>query len=100
MSDPYGRKPRTISEPNEWHEITFQISVDCPVDWDNVDLRKWGQTVAKYTALMMAESHLSEEEVKKLGVLKTLLLNLKVARVKFVDDNSLHTMIDEFGDEE
>lgn len=93
MTDPYTNKPRTQSEPDEWHELSFQISVDCPVDWDGVDLRRWSQAVAKYTALMMAES---TEFAETQDTLKTLIMNVKVDRLKLVADDELYKMIDEF----
>ena len=96
MSDPYSNKPSLISEPNQWHELSFQISVDASVDWDNVDLRQWARTVARYTALMMAESHMSEDEQAEAAVLKTLIMNVKVDRISFVDDEGLHKLIDKF----
>lgn len=96
MSDAYSNKPSLISDPSTWHEISFQISVDVPVDWDKIDLRKWSHTVARYTALRMAESHLSEEEQAQAEVVKTLLMNVKVDRISFVDDKGLHNLIDEF----
>lgn len=95
MADPYSNKPRTRSEPNEWHELSFQLSIDRPVDWDNVDLKKWAQLVAKYTAMLMAVST-DETDAKKEEVIKTLILGIKVDRIKLVSDDSLHTMIDEF----
>lgn len=96
MSDPYSNKPSSVSDPSQWHEISFQISVDAPVDWEKVDLRKWAHTVARYTALAMAESHLSEDEQKAMEVVKTLLMNVKVERVSFINDEALHNLIDEF----
>jgi hypothetical protein len=98
MSDPYGNKPQTQSDANDWHELSFQISIDQPVDWDEVDLRKWAHSVAKYTALMMAKSTLGEVDEPEL--IKTLIMGIKVARVSFVTDDELHSMIDEFGDDE
>lgn len=93
MSDPYGNKPDVKSDPNIWHELSFQISVDVEVDWDKVDLRKWAQNVAKYTALMMAKS--TVEETDDPEVIKTLIMGVKVARISFVDDEGLHNMIDQ-----
>lgn len=92
---PYNNKPRIRSEPNEWHELSFQISIDQPCDWDNVDLRKWSHMVAKYTALMMAVS--TDEVDEDAGeTIKTLVQGVKVDRIKLVSDESLHEMIDEF----
>lgn len=98
MSDPYGNKPQTQSDANDWHELSFQISIDVPVDWDNINLRKWAHSVARYTALMMAKSTLGE--VDEPEHIKTLIMGIKVARVSFVTDDELHSMIDEFGDDE
>ncbi len=97
--DPYSSKPRTTSDPGDWHELSFQLSVDASVDWANVDLRKWSHTVAKYTALMLAESAHTDEELESFGTLKTLIMGVKVDRVHFINDESLHSMIDEFGEE-
>lgn len=101
MSDPYQRKPNTISEPNEWHEFSFQVSIDRPVNWDNVDLRKWGRTVARFSALLMAESYKSEDfpEADK-DLIKALLMNLKVSRISLATDEELHSLIDSFGDDD
>lgn len=97
MSDtPYGRKPNTVSEPNEWHQLSFKISIDQAVDWDEVDLRKWAQTVAKYTALLMAKSTLDADEFTDVDVIKTLILGVKAERVKFVTDTELHNLIDDY----
>lgn len=97
-SNPYGNKPSLDSEPNQWHELSFQISIDQAVNWDNVDLRKWAQQVARYTALLMAKSTLNGVETPE--VIKTLIMGIKVDRVSFIDDAGLHNMIDEFGDDD
>ncbi len=93
MSSTYGNKPSGLSEPSEWHEISFQISIDRPVDWDEVDMRKWAHVVARYTALTMAKT-LEDEDDKE--IIKTLLLGLKVDRINLVTDDALHGIIDEF----
>lgn len=98
MSDPYGNKPDLNSDPNVWHELSFQISVDVEVDWEKVDLRKWAQNVARYTALLMAKSTVEETEDPE--VIKTLIMGVKASRISFVTDDDLHSMIDEFGDDE
>lgn len=100
MSDPYGRKPRTESDPHEWHEFKFRMSIDKPVDWDNVDLRRWAQTISKYTALVMGKSGLSEEELASTEMIKATLMDLRVSRITLVTDDELHDMIDNFGDDE
>lgn len=98
MSNVYGNKPSSISEPSQWHEISFQISIDRPVDWDEVDMRKWAHTVARFTALVMARSleDDSAEDEDSEEVIKTLLLGLKVDRINLVTDDALHGIIDEF----
>lgn len=96
MSDPYGAKPSSNSEPNQWHELSFQISIDQEIDWDNVDLRKWAHTVARFTALLMAKSTIDSEELEDPEVIKTLIMAVKVNRISFVTDDELHNMIDEF----
>jgi len=98
MSDPYQNKPKLQSEANQWHEMSFQISVDQPVDWQNVDLRKWASLVGKYTAALLAKS--TETKDNEYETVRALFLNVKVDRVTFVDDEGLHNMIDEFGDDE
>ncbi len=98
MSDPYGHKPTMNSEPNQWHELSFQISIDQGVDWDKVDLRKWAQNVARYTALLMAKSTIETADDPE--VIKTLIMGVKVDRISFVTDDELHSMIDEFGEDE
>lgn len=97
MTDPYANKPRQLSEPNEWHTLSFDISVDCPVNWDEVDLRRWAHSVAKYTALAMAESTDFAKETEE--VLKTLIKNIKVERIKLFSDDELYNLLDEFDDE-
>lgn len=97
MSDPYGNKPSLISDPNQWHELSFQISIDRSVDWDGVDLRKWAQNIAKYTALVMAKTMADDTDEQE--VIKTLVMGVKVDRISFVRDADLHNMIDEFGEE-
>lgn len=95
---PYSDKPSVVSEPNDWHEISFQISVDTEVDWDKLDLRQWAHTVARFTALRMAETTLDDtddEEMEK-KLVKTLLMGIRVERIKFVDDEGLHDLIDSF----
>lgn len=95
----YKNHPSEISEPNDWHEISFRISVDTEVDWDKVDLRQWAHTVAKFTASKMASSGLPPmDEDTATQIVKTLIMNVKVERISFVDDESLHNLIDEFGD--
>ncbi len=94
MSNPYGKKPDSISAPSEWHELSFQLSIDKPVDWDNVDLRKWSHTVARFTALMMSKS--LEENEEDSDVIKTLIMGVKVNRISFVTDDELHDLIDKF----
>ncbi len=96
MSDPYGNKPSAESEANQWHEMSFQISIDQSVDWDKVDLRKWVHTVARYTALVMAKSTVESEDIEDPEVIKTLIMATKVSRISFVTDDELHNMIDEF----
>lgn len=98
MSNPYGRKPSTVSDPNTWHEMSFQISIDQEVDWDEVDLRKWAHTVARFTALLMAKSTLDVDEMQDAEVIKTLIMGVKVDRISFITDDGLHNLIDEFGD--
>lgn len=93
MTDPYENKPRTLSEPDEWHEISFQISVDHPVDWDKYDLKKWSALVAKYTAMLMAETTEDSDSDAKV---KACIREVKVDRIRLVSDDSLHQMIDEF----
>lgn len=94
MTDPYSKKPKLISAPNDWHEISFQISIDRACDWDKVDLQRWASTVGKLTTLMMAQT--MEETDENAGTLiKTLLLNLQVDRLKFVTDDLLHELIDD-----
>ena len=97
MSNPYGRKPDSNSAASEWHELSFQLSIDKPVDWDNVDLRKWSHTVARFTALMMSKS-LEENEGQdgEDDTIKTLIMGVKVHRISFVTDDELHDMIDKF----
>ena len=99
MSDPYGDKPKAISEPNQWHEFKFEISLDHEVDWDKVDLKKWAHNVARYTALLMGKSTLSNEEFKEVETIKTYLMNLTVSRIHLATDAELHNMIDSFGDD-
>lgn len=100
MSDPYQNKPRTLSEPNEWHEMTFQISIDQSINWDNVDLRRWAHSVAKYTSLMLAKSDNPDlESEDAIETIKTLIMGIRVDRVSLVNDESLYRMIDEFEDE-
>ncbi len=99
-SKPYGRKPKATSDPNQWHEIKFMISIDHPVDWDNIDLRKWAHNVARYTALVMGKSALSEEELDDIETIKTYLMNLSVSRVSLATDDELHNLIDSFGDDD
>lgn len=99
FGDPYRNKPNLISEPNEWHEMVFQISIDESIDWSQFDLRKWAHAVAKYTALVMAKTTLDAEELESPEVIKTLIMGIKASRISFVTDNELHNMIDEFGDE-
>ena len=99
MSNPYGNKPSTSSDANQWHELSFQISIDQEVDWSKVDLRKWAQNVARYTALIMAKSTIDEPE-ENAEVIKTLIMGVKVDRISFVDDEGLHSMIDEFGEDD
>ena len=96
MSNPYGGKPDTNSEASEWHELSFQLSIDKPVDWDNVDLRKWSHTVARFTALMMARSTEENEDMESSDVIKTLIMGVRVKRISFVTDDELHDMIDKF----
>lgn len=98
MSDPYGDKPSLLSEANQWHELSFHISIDQAVDWDKVDLRKWAQSIAKYTALLMAKTTVDEDDEP--DVIKTLIMGVKAARISFVTDDELHNMIDEFGEDE
>lgn len=100
MSSAYGRKPQAPSEANQWHEIKFMISIDHPVDWDNIDLRKWAQTVSRFTALVMGKSSLSEEELEQVETIKAYLMNLRVSRVALATDDELHSMIDGFGDDD
>ncbi len=95
MNNPYGGKPDSISEPSEWHELSFQLSIDKSVDWDNVDLRKWSHTVARFTALMMSKS-IEENEDEDSDLIKTLIMGVKVKRISFVTDDELHNMIDDF----
>lgn len=98
--NPYDNKPDLVSDPDTWHTITFNISVDVPVDWSKLDLRQWSHTVGKYTALRMAETTQDVmDEHQAQGLIKTLLMGIKVERVKLVDDDELHTMIDEFNEE-
>lgn len=99
MSSTYGNKPSSISDPSQWHEISFQISIDRPVDWDEVDMRKWAHVVARYTALTMARSLESDDEKEdddEEEIIKTLLLGLRVDRINLVTDDALHGIIDEF----
>jgi len=97
VTSPYGNKPSGVVPADEWHNISFNISVDVPVDWDKVDLRQWVHTVAKYTALRMAETTTTAEEQE--DIIKTLILGVKVENVGFVQDDALHAMIDEFDSE-
>lgn len=98
-NSPYNNKPNSISQPNDWHELSFQISIDHGVDWDEVDLRKWAQTVARFTALVMAKTTVDEELIAEdPEIIKTLIMGIKVKRISFVTDNELHHLIDEFGD--
>jgi hypothetical protein len=99
FGDPYRNKPNMISDPNTWHEMSFQISIDESVDWDKFDLRTWAHAVAKYTALVMAKTTLDEGELETPEVIKTLIMGIKASRISFVTDDDLHNMIDEFGDE-
>lgn len=94
--DPYANKPSTVSDANAWHQLSFQISIDQEVDWDNVDLKKWAHTVARFTALLMAKSTLNVEELEDPEVIKTLIMGIEVSRVSFITDDGLHNMIDEF----
>lgn len=100
MSDPYQNKPKTLSEANDWHELSFQISIDEPVDWDKVDLRKWAHNVAKYTALVLAKSTVDTDAIdpENQESIKTLIMAIRASRVTFLDDATLHKMIEEFGD--
>lgn len=99
-SNPYGDKPSLISDANQWHELSFQISIDRTVDWDKVDLRKWVTSVAKFTALLMAKSMITDDDIDEdTEVIKTLIMAVKASRISFVTDDELHSMIDEFGDE-
>lgn len=100
MSSPYGRKPKAQSDPNQWHEISFMISIDYPVDWDNIDLRKWAQTVSRFTALLMGKSALSAEELEEVETIKAYMMSVKVSRVSLATDDELHSMIDGFGDDD
>lgn len=95
-SDPYQNKPQLVSKPDEWHEMAFQISVDVPVDWAEFDLKKWATYVARFTALMMAKTTIDTEELEDPTTVQTLLMDLRVDRVKFVSDDGLHEMIDKF----
>ncbi len=99
MSNPYGDKPDLNSEPNQWHELSFQISIDRAIDWDKVDLKRWVQNVAKFTAMVMAKTTIEDDEDDP-EVIKTLIMAVKAARISFVTDDELHNMIDEFGDDE
>lgn len=96
MADPYGNKPDVKSEANAWHELSFQISIDQDVDWDEVDLRKWAHTVARFTALVMAKSTLDVDALEDPEVIKTLIMGIKVSRLSLVTDSELHDLIDEF----
>lgn len=95
-SDIYGKKPQSNSDANTWHELSFLISIDQPVDWDEVDLRKWAHTVARFTALIMAKSTMNAEEMEDPEVIKTLIMDIRAKRISFVTDDELHNMIDEF----
>ncbi len=99
MTDPYVNKPQIVSEPNDWHELTFQISIDQAVDWDDFDLKKWAHTVARYTALVMAKTTVDTAELEDPEVIKTLIMGIKVDRVRFVTDDGLHELIDNFEEE-
>lgn len=99
MTDkPYGNKPKAQSEANSWHEFRFKISIDRAVDWDKVDLRRWAQHVARYTAIHMAASD-KTEEIAADDVVRTLLMNLSVSRITMATDEELHNLIDEFEEE-
>lgn len=99
FGDPYRHKPEAFSDPNTWHELSFQISIDEAVNWDDFDLRKWAHAVAKYTALVMAKTTLDDQELEEPELIKTLIMGIRVSRISFVDDELLHNMIDEFGEE-
>ncbi len=99
MSDPYARRPSSVSEAHQWHEIKFNISIDHKVDWDEVDLRKWAHNVARYTALMMGKSTITKEEFEEIETIKTYLLNLEVSRISLATDDELHSLIDSFEDD-
>lgn len=95
-SDPYAHKPNQLSEPNEWHELGFQLSIDRAVDWEKFDLRKWAHVIAKYTALVMAKTLIDTEELEDPETIKTLIMGIHVDRIKFVTDDNLHDLIDKF----
>lgn len=94
MSEPYGEFPDALSEANDWHKFTFMISIDQPVDWNKVDLRRWAQMMAKYTAIIMGSAGLTEEEIRDLESIKTLMMDVKVSRVTLATDDQLHNLID------
>lgn len=96
-SDPYGDKPKSVSAPGDWHEIRFQISIDKATDWDKVEVKKWVHNIARYTALHMARSTVDAETLnEEQDPIKTVLLGLKIERIKFATDDELHNMIDKF----
>jgi hypothetical protein len=93
-NEPYSKKPSSVSESSQWHEMSFQISVDHPVDWDEFDLRKWAHTVAAYTARLMCQDLPDDSKIE------TLLMGVSVHKISFVTDGTLHQIIDEFGEED
>ncbi len=86
-------------DDDQWHEFKFMISIDHPVDWDNVDLRKWAQTVSRFTALVMGKSSFSEEELETMDTIKAYTMDIQVSRVSLATDDELHSMIDSVGDD-
>lgn len=88
------QKPDSLSVPGEWHEFTFRISVDAPVDWNKFSEYGWAATIGKYTAWKMAMTGLTDEEIKNAGEISSLIMSLKIERVEsFVTDADLDMWI-------
>lgn len=83
------------SEPNDWTDWSFQLSVDEPVDWTKFDLVKWQRNVAQYTALLMARTVDKDREVDADHPIRAVIMGAKVFPIKYATDAALNKLLDE-----
>lgn len=88
------------SDADDWHRVTFDISIDKDVEWDDFDLKKWSHNLARFTAFMMAKTTMTPEELEHPENIRTLIMGTKIYRVEFATDKRLHQLIDDTDDSE